>query len=261
MSENIPKIIEITGSNIDTSHICCAIGETPDALACAGAKKAWMRTAFKTGYRFFRADARGKAFIETVPAQNAFCPITANGWTFIACFWVSGSLKGRGLGTRLLQKAIDEAKASGSRGVVALSADKKRPFLSDPRFYTRAGFSVCDEAPPFYRLIALPFGDDTPLPPFNKSTKNPRENTPGIAIYYADACPHPSKYLPLLQAACQKRGVPFTARKIETPKQAQAAPNPFPTWAMFYGGAFVTNEIFSEGKLMKFLDENLPLNS
>ena len=39
-------------------------------------------------------------------------------------------------------------------------------------------------------------------------------------------------------------------------KEAQNSPSPFTTYSIFYKGSFVTNEILSEKKFIKFLDEN-----
>ena len=60
----------------------------------------------------------------------------------------------------------------------------------------------------------------------------------------------------LLADVAQKQGVPFTALLVDDKAKAQSAPNPFPTWALFWNGAFVTNEIFSPAKFEKFLAEN-----
>ena len=57
----------------------------------------------------------------------------------INCFWVSGQYKGKGNGKRLLQQCIDDAKAQGMDGVVAISSDKKRPFMSEPMLMEKAG--------------------------------------------------------------------------------------------------------------------------
>ncbi len=35
-------------------------------------------------------------------------------------------------------------------GCVAISSDKKRPFMSDPKFLKYQGFEIIDEDPPFF---------------------------------------------------------------------------------------------------------------
>lgn len=251
---NKPDIIELSPQNLAQQHICCALSSTPDARRCAAAKKEWLAQNYALGYRFNKLDVQGKAFIETVPGQNAWAPILASGWLFIDCFWVAGQYKGQGVASRLLQTALDTARAGGFAGLVALAADKKRPFLGDPGFYAHKGFRVADEATPYYRLMALPLEENTSMPRFNKSVLNTEINTGGIVVYYTAHCPHTTKYVPLLQQAATQKGATFEARQLQTLQQAQNAPNPFTSWAMYYDGRFVTNEIFSEGKLVKFLE-------
>ena len=44
-----------------------------------------------------------KFFIEYVPAEYAWLPVTAPNYLMINCFWVSGQYKGQGHGYNLLQ--------------------------------------------------------------------------------------------------------------------------------------------------------------
>lgn len=248
------EIIQVNQSNLQSQHICCAISKTPDAQKCAAAKKGWMEQRFAEGYEFWKLDAQGKVLIEFIPAKNAWCPIQADGWLFIDCFWVSGQYKGKGYANALFQKAVDAAKQQSLKGIVALSGNKKQPFLSDPGFYKHKGFVEADTAPPHYVLLALPFKEGAPLPKFNNTVKQPQVSDNGFVVYYTNHCPHTSKFVPLLQEVAQNRGLPFTAVEITTTKQAQSAPNPFTAYAMFYNGQFVANEIFSEPKMNKFID-------
>jgi len=47
----------------------------------------------------------------------------------------------------------------------------------------------------------------------------------------------------------------MTLKKIESKEQAQNVPVPFTTYSFFYDGQFVINEIFSDSKFIKFLQE------
>ena len=80
--------IRITKENIDKEHICCAMSGKQGL-----AKKEWMKQRFEEGLVFYRSEERGKCFIEYIPAENAWVPIEAEGWLYIDCLWVSGSMK------------------------------------------------------------------------------------------------------------------------------------------------------------------------
>ena len=64
------NIISVGSSNIDSEHICCAISDKKGEC-CVSSKKNWMKEQLKDGLVFKKLDARGKVFIEYIPAENA----------------------------------------------------------------------------------------------------------------------------------------------------------------------------------------------
>ena len=98
-------------------------------------EKEWLKQRFNEGLVFYRSEERGKCFIEYIPAENAWVPIDADGWIYINCLWVAGSLKGHGHSGNLLSECIRDAKEQGRKGICILSAEgRKREFLADPSF-------------------------------------------------------------------------------------------------------------------------------
>ncbi len=245
-------IILITPQNIDQEHICCAISDSKGD-PCVSAKKAWMKERFQDGLVFRRLDARGKMFIETLPAEKAWCPIQAPGYLFIDCFWVSGQFQGQGYASRLLEETFKDAKARGKAGLAVLSSVKKQPFLSDPKFLKYKGFQVADTAKPYFELLYLPLDKDAATPSFRPCCKEETINDKGMVIYYSHQCPFTIKYVPLLQGVARRMGQEITLKHINSLEQAQAAPTPFPSYSFFDRGQFVTQEIFSEKKMEKYI--------
>ena len=246
-------IITLTKDNLDTEHICCAISNNNDCQVAA--KKAWLRDRLADGLVFKKGNVRGKCFIEYIPAENAWAPIEAPGYMYIDCLWVSGQFKGQGNSTLLLDECIADSKAKGKKGLVILSAKKKMPFLSDPKFLQYKGFQPADEAEPYYVLYALPFVPEAETPRFRPQVKSPQVAPSGYVLYYAHQCPYTAKYVPLLQDIARAHDVPFQAVLFESAQQAQNAPAPFTSYSLFYNGAFVTNEILSEKKFEKMLTD------
>ena len=247
-------IISVTHTNIDTEHICCAITDKKGEL-CVSSKKAWLRECYHDGVVFKKLNVRGKVFIEYMPAENAWCPIVADNYMFINCFWVSGQFKGQGYANKLLEECINDAISQGKKGLCILSSKKKMPFLSDPKYLKYKGFEICDIAEPYFELLYLPFEKDGEKPRFKDCCKEGVIDKPGLVLYYSNQCPHNEKYAPWIEKIAQARGVNFSLIKYETKMQAQDAPSPFTTYSFFYDGKFVTNEIFSDKKFIKFLEE------
>lgn len=247
-------ILDITPENIDREHICCALSDKKGEN-CVSSKKNWMKAAFRDGLVFKRMDARGKAFIEYIPAEKAWCPIDAKNCLHIDCFWVSGSLKGKGYSTRLLDACVADAVAAGKNGLTIVSSDRKMPFLSDPDHLRNRGFRAVDSAPPHFQLFYLPVKAKAPPPKFRDAVKAGDSGKGGFALYYSNQCPFTDKYAPIFRTLAKERGAPVKLIRLESAAQAQRAPTPFTAYSLFHDGRFVTNEILSEKKIDKLLAE------
>lgn len=242
------QFVKLTPENLDTEHICCAISNNRDPQVAS--KKAWLKDRLDEGLVFLKSTERGKCFIEYLPAEAAWVPIEAGGYTHINCFWVSGNLKGHGYANDLLAACMQDCREKGKRGVTVISSPKKQPFLSDPKYLAYKGFQVADRAEPFFTLLYMPFEPDAPVPHFLPQVKQPHIDEPGFVIYYTSGCPFTAKYVPLIEAAAKEAGIPFQSRFIDSREAAQNVPAAWTNYALFYNGAFVTHEILSVKKFL-----------
>lgn len=245
------EYIKVTKENIEKEHICCAISNNNDIQVAS--KKAWLSERFDDGLVFLKSEERGKCFIEYIPAENAWNPIDAEGYMYIDCLWVSGSFKGHGYSNDLLSECIRDSKEKGRKGLCILSSRKKKPFLADPKFLSYKGFRVCDESDNGIGLWYLPFEDDANTPRFKDCAKHPHIDEKGYVLYYTSQCPFNAKYVPLLEKTAEEHGVMFKAIHIEKKADAQNAPTPVTTYALFLDGAYVTNEQMNEKRFLKRL--------
>lgn len=148
------KIVELSLDNIEKEHICCAISDKKGENRVKS-KKDWLKDRIKEGLVFAKLDVRGKVFIEYIPAEHAWAPIEADGYMYINCFWVSGKYKGKGNADKLINYCIEDAKRKNKKGLVVLSSETKKPFLSDPKYLKYKGFKVADKAKPYYELLSF----------------------------------------------------------------------------------------------------------
>ncbi len=251
------QYVKLTKDNIENEHICCAISNNKDIQVQS--KKSWLKNCFDDGLVFLKSTERGKCFIEYIPAENAWIPIVANEYMYINCMWVSGSLKGNGYSTDLLNACIEDSKSKGKKGICILSAKKKKPFLADPKFLKYKGFEVCDESQNGIQLWHLAFDENQCLPQFKECAKNPKVEEEGYVLYYTSQCPFNAKYVPMVEEMAKERGVEFKVIHLETREAAQSAPTPVTTYALFCDGQYVTNEPMNGKKFLKLL-ENREVN-
>jgi ribosomal protein S18 acetylase RimI-like enzyme len=252
MGQERLKIVTLSEDNIEAEHICCAIADSKHATGVAN-KKELLKNRFAEGFTFKRFDVRGKAFIEYVPAENAWAPIRAPGYTFIHCFWVSGRFKGKGLGKRLLAECLADSK--DKNGIAVITASKVMPFLTDKRFFLRHDFQVCDTAPPYFELLVRK-NRKAPSPTFAKSAKRGSYGQKtGLTFVYSHMCPFTPFWVDEMQAVAKRLKIPSRTVRIETKKQAQNSPSPFTIFSVFYDGEFLTHKIMSQNQFARLLAE------
>lgn len=244
--------IKLTPENIDKEHICCAIAGEKDPQVIS--KKKWLRERMEEGLVFLKGNLRGKCFIEYIPAEYAWVPIEADGYLHINCFWVSGSCKGKGYSTDLLDACIADAKEQGKSGITVISSPKKKPFLSDSKYLEYKGFQVADSAEPFYTLMYFPLKKEAVVPKFMNQVKKPQIDKAGFVLYYTADCPYTAKYVPLIEETARAQGIPFQSVSIDSLEKAKKAPAAWTNYALFYNGEYLTNEILSEKKFISIYE-------
>ena len=252
MEEFRMEYIRVTKENLENEHICCAISNNRDIQVAS--KKAWLAERFDDGLVFLKSTERGKCFIEYIPAENAWNPITADGYMYIDCLWVSGSFKGHGYSNDLLGACIEDSKSKGKTGLCILSSAKKKPFLADPKFLKYKGFDVCDEADNGIQLWYLPFTPDAAKPHFKDCARHPHVEENGYVLYYTSQCPFNAKYVPIVEQTAKEHNIRFKAIHLESREAAQNAPTPITTYALFCDGEYLTNEQMNDTKFIKLLN-------
>ena len=245
--------IRITKDNIDKEHICCAMSGKKSNL-----KKEWMKQRFDEGLVFYRSEERGKCFIEYIPAEYAWVPIEAEGYIYIDCLWIAGSMKGHGYSNDLLNECIGDAKTQGKKGICILSSDgRKKEFLSDPKYMAYKGFTVADRSDTGITLMYLPFDITVEPPRFKPCAKHPKMDESGFVLYYTDQCPFTYDWVPRVEEAAKEHNIPLKVIHITDKDAAQNVPAPVTPYALFRDGKFLTQAIQSDKKFLTLAGVNL----
>lgn len=247
--------VQLTKDNIETEHICCALGAKQYQNAVSE-KKNWLKERMDEGLVFYRLDERAKVFIEYIPAEMAWVPIQAPNYMYIHCLWVSGRYKNNGYARQLLNYCKEDAIHRGMDGIVHIVGKKNAPYLSDKRFFEHMGFELVDQAEPYFQLMALKWKEQAVVPSFKKQRETSFRDE-GISIYYTAQCPFAVGVLEELRKVAENKNVPFNAYRITTKEEGQNAPIVWTTFGLFYNGKFITHEILSANKFDKLLTKLL----
>jgi predicted GNAT family acetyltransferase len=134
--------------------------------------------------------------IEYAPGNHAWRPVEAQGCLVIHCLWVQAKHQGQGLGTKLLESCLEDARKSGCLGVAVVTSSDS--LMAGSGLFIKAGFVPVDRAAGCsaasagsYELLVRKFEGAAPDPRFivagERLCKRYRK---GLAILAADQCPY-----------------------------------------------------------------------
>lgn len=244
--------LTLTPENLSDQHICCGFADKKIAAGYQ-AKKELLVARFAEGFRFRKLDARGKVFIEYVPAEYAWAPVVAPGYMFIHCFWVSGKFKGQGHGAALLKACEEDSR--DKQGLVAIAAGSKKPFLSDKSYYLHHGFAVCDAAPPYFELLVKPLKPGGEPPRFAGTARSGHyRGGADLTMFYSHQCPFTEHWTEAMIRVAEEYQLSTEKIHIASREEAQQSPTPFTIFSVYLHGKFLTHEMMGESKFRKTLE-------
>lgn len=246
------EYINITIDNIDSEHLCCAIGD-PKHQDGVNRKKKWIKEKLNDGHLFRKLNVRGKAFIEYEPIETAWVPIEGKKYMYIYCLWVAGSYKGKGIANELLEYAINDSKKKGMCGICTLASKKKKPFIGEKKFFEHYGFKVIDEIND-YQLLVLAF-DNSNFPKFNERARLMAIENQEFTIFYSPECPYVEYEVKELSNYAMDKNIKITFQQIDTLEKAKNVPCVFTNWANFYKGKFISNTILNAKSFERLISE------
>lgn len=247
---NDGDLIDLSKENLDGETLACIV-RTRTKHPGVETKRAWLRARLEEGHVFRKLAGNGCAFLEYAPVETAWVPVEGEGYLYLYCLWVAGDAKGHGVGARLMESLIDDAKKQGKAGVCMLSSERQMAWLSDRRFAERYGFVPADTASDGYVLLALSL--DGSLPRFTPHAKAGRIPDRELTVYYDDQCPFLPARVEKLRTYCAEKGIPAHFIHVTSKEQAKALPSVFNNWAVFFGGRLVTVNQIDGAALEKIL--------
>ncbi len=247
------KIITVDHSNVDQYGFFCLKNKKAEGYK---AKRAWLDDRFQEGLRIKMAldeDEKPIGFLEYIPGEYAWRPVNAKGYLFIHCIFIHRKEhKGVGIGQKLLHACVDDARTGGFKGVAAFTS--KDAWITSKGLYQKLDFKEVDQKGKF-ELMVLSF-EDAPLPTFRDWEKE-QEKYQGLQVVFTNQCPYFSKSATDLIDEAQKRGIPMTAKLLDTTEAAQNAPSGYGTYTLLYNGKVIADKYVSRGRFKNILEKEL----
>ena len=243
-------IIDVTPENIDRETLFCVKDTRSPGFTC---KKKWFTERYKEGLRLkILKNTTGKpiAFIEFLPAELAWRPVSAPGFMFIHCMFVyAKDDKQKGFGTALVKSCEQEAISSNMNGLTVMTSNGS--WMTDKRLFEKNGFVQVDQRGRF-ELMVKKFDQATPDPALIDWTKRQHEYL-GWHLVYADQCPWHEKTVTSLQTTAKSKGIDLKIRKIISAKEAQNAPSGFGVFSLLHDGVLLEDHYISNTRFENIL--------
>lgn len=242
MTELKYEIIDVTDENVDEYGLFCQKSKYKEEGYKNKVK--WFKEQFKKGLRtkllgFHNHKNRFVlvGFIEYSPGEYAWRGIDAKGWMVIHCIWIIGRHKGHGLGSRLLEECIHDAK--GMNGVAVMTS--RTHWLANEKLFLKNGFTKVDELPPF-ELYVKKLKNNVTLPKFNPiSQKRLDSFGKGLTILESPQCPYAYKIVKRAKEIAEKAKIPLKVESILNCERAQKnSVHPYGTFCIILDGKVIS---------------------
>lgn len=239
--------------NISECGIGCLTG--PKNLGLRP-KVEWLERRFGEGLRFFLfRDDQGRplAFLEYVPGEYAWRPVDAEGWLFVHCLWVyPRGQKVGGLGTRLIQACVEEARRARALGVAAMVSDG--PWMASKGVFLKNGFREIGVVDRFQLVIhRLRAGRE---PRFRDISGNLVKYR-GLHLVYCAQCPMLPKSVNDLSEMAAEHGLKLNVTVLKSAREAQNAPSYYGVFNLVWNGRLLSDHYVSKGRFKNLLKREI----
>lgn len=249
-------LIKLSTHTLEQGTLPCVDLKNPNSPELFTYNRDWLLDRFEEGLVIIKLDTSKDAFIEYVPAEFAWKPIHAPGYTFINHVYVAEDGTEQWLKSELIQ--IAETNNSRSNGMILVLEDKD--FSTDRDFFLQRGYLEHAHIPGFTMLVKK-FKTEIPAPAFILPTSENTilSNMHGITIKYADQSAFINYYIHEMKIIFEDMGFNVELHRVNSPEEARNSGSPYGTFGVFMDGHFLTNKLLNK-KGIEELIGSLDLN-
>ncbi len=200
-------------------------------------------------------ESKAAAFIEFVPGEHAWRSVSAAGYIFIHCIWVSPDKnKNQGYASALLDDCVAYAHVNGFNGVAAVTSSDS--FMADKQLFIRNGFKITESGKNYDLVVkTLKAGK---LPSMN-NWEEKLSNYQGLHIVYSAQCPWVARFVDEVRKSNVYQHLNIQYTELRTPAEAQQAPSFYSVFSLINNGKLLSahyisttrfNNILKKEKLM-----------
>ena len=244
------QIVEVNPGNVEKETLFCIKDRLKPGFHC---KRQWFVERYKEGLRMNilkGSDGKMIGFIEYLPVEYAWRPISGSNFLFIHCMYIyPNKNKNQGFGSLLIKVAENHARENGMSGLCTVSS--KGPWLADKRIFEKNGFATVGQKDRF-ELLCKKFTERDNVPTFIDWTPI-QANYSGWNLLYADQCPWHEKAVMALQQTAAEHNIKLNIKKLKTVTEAKHGPSGYGVFGLLHNGKLLADHYISATRFKNIL--------
>ncbi|WP_449539659.1 GNAT family N-acetyltransferase [Ferdinandcohnia sp. Marseille-Q9671] len=218
-------------------------------------KNKWLHQRFEEGLKYIQLMEGDKqvGFIEYTEAEYSSRVVHAEEYLVIHCLWVSET--GRGYGTKLITKCLQDARRKGKQGVVVVT-NPRTSWTPSKDIFFKNDFTLVDTAPFHFELLVYQFDHSKPLPSFPTNWEERLVRFEGLTILRSFQCPYVEVATENIMAAADKLGLEITIIDFNNREELmETSPTPYGIFSVVFKGELISFHRLTVHSVMKRLKE------
>ena len=220
-------------------------------------KQDWLKKRFREGMRikllYPAGSHKAVGYIEYTPGEFAWRAVSATGYLFIHCLWISPNIyKNKGLASLLLADCYQDAIENDFAGVAVMCSGDS--FLAKRDIFLKNGFQVADTYPAQNELLVKEI-IPAKKPFFILKDSVELDKYRGFQIFYSDQCPWVIRLISEIRENGYEEKLPVKISKLSTPQEAQNSPSLYSVFALIYNGKILTDHYISMTRFRTILSK------
>jgi len=245
-------IIDVGADNVEQTGFFCYMSKRK--AVGFRSKLSWLKARFAEGLRIKMFQLPERGFIEYMPGEYAWRAVHAEGYMLIHCLWIVGKSKGKGLSSLLLSECLDDARASGMRGVAMVTSEKV--WLAGKKVLLKHGFVSVAEAPPAFNLMVKKFHKGS-SPSFTGNwDEKARRFGRGLTVIRTPQCPYIPDATAIVSETAHKLGIQSRTAELQSAEDVrEKAPSAYGVFSIIHNGRLLSYHYLLPKDLIKALHE------
>ncbi len=253
------KIIDLTPENI-ADYGLCGYKNVKKHVELQR-KIDWFKKYQKKGLTIKAAIAQDDSYqgmIEYIPGEFAHRPVKAEGYMFIHCIFVGfkKEYKGQGLGGKMIDECIEDAKQKGMKGVAVVT--RKGSFMAKKDIFIKKGFTVIDKVAPDFELSVLKFEKEAFDPKFCDFGTSLEKYDNGLTVLRSFQCPYTEKNVKeIVETAKNKFNLDVDLIDLEDHEAVQKSPCAFGVFCIIHDGEIISHHPISNTRFENIMKKRI----